>query len=109
MCMNAWMEVGKDLLAFAGVFLIIYQVGNALFKFTTPAVSLKKKIEEHERRLNNMDQYFKNDLERFKKIEAALNGLIQSNISMTNHMIDGNNTERMKQTRDDLIKLTEKV
>lgn len=107
--MDAWMEVGKDLLAVAGVILIIYQLGNALFKITTPAVSLKKQIEKHETRLNDMDVYFKNDLERFKVIEATLNGLLQSNVSMMNHMIDGNNIERMKKTRDDLVTLMKDI
>lgn len=107
--MDAWMEVGKDLLAVAGVILIIYQVGIAMFKITTPAVSLKKEIEKHGDRLDDMDVYFKNDLERFKAINATLNGLLQANVSMMNHMIDGNNTERMKKTRDDLVSLMKDI
>lgn len=100
-----WMNFGEGLLAVAGAILIIYNAGNALFKFTTPAISLKRKLEEHDRRLDAMDVYFKNDLERFENIDKTLEGILQANISMMNHMIDGNNTERMKQTRDELVRL----
>ena len=104
-----WIAFGEGCLAIAGAILIIYNAGNAIFKVTTPAISMKKKIEEHDRRLNDIDTYLKNDLDRFDRIEAALNGLIQSNISMTNHMIDGNNVEKMKQTRDQLIELMKEI
>ena len=100
-----WANFGEGCLAIAGVILILYNASNAIFKITTPAVSMKRKIEEHDRRLDAMDTYFKNDLERFKKIDETLEGILQANISMMNHMIDGNNTEKMKQTRDELVKL----
>ena len=100
-----WANFGEACLAIAGVILILYNAGNALFKITTPAVSMKKKIEEHDRRLDAMDQYFKNDLERFKRIDETLEGILQANISMMNHMIDGNHTEKMKETRDELVRL----
>ena len=104
-----WEAYGEALLALAGVILILYNAGNAIFKITTPAVSMKKKIEDHERRLNDMDGYFKNDLDRFSNISAALNGLVEANICMMNHMIDGNNTEDMKKTRNELIKLMKNI
>jgi len=100
-----WMNFGEGILAVAGVILILYNAGNALFKFTTPAISFKRKLEEHDRRLDAMDGYFKNDLDRFESIDKTLEGILQANISMMNHMIDGNDTERMKQTRDKLVEL----
>ena len=100
-----WASFGEGCLAIAGAILILYNAGNAIFRITTPAVSMKKKIEEHDRRLDDMDTYFKNDLERFKRIDETLEGILQANISMMNHMIDGNNTEKMKATRDELVRL----
>ena len=100
-----FMEFGKSILAIAGAVLILYNAGNVIFRITTPAVSMKRKIEEHDKKLQDMEGYFKNDLERFERIEAAMNGLIQADISIMNHMIDGNNTDRMKKTRDDLVEL----
>lgn len=100
-----WMNFGEGLLAVAGAILILYNASNAIFKITTPAVSMKRKIEEHDRRLDTMDEYFKNDLDRFQNIDKTLEGILQANISMMNHMIDGNDTERMKRTRDELVKL----
>ena len=100
-----WANFGEACLAIAGVILILYNAGNAIFKITTPAVSMKKKIEEHDKRLDTMDTYFKRDLERFVDIDKKLDGILQANISMMNHMIDGNHVEKMKETRDKLVEL----
>lgn len=49
-----------------------------------------KRLDEHEKKITN--------------IETEQKMLLRSNLAMMNHMIDGNHTNDLKQTRDDFEK-----
>ena len=86
--------------AIAGGIVLIGNAGAVLYKWIRPALQVKKDVEELDRRT-------KQDYEALQKIQASLErieskqrALIVSEVAVINHMIDGNNIEKMQETRD---------
>ena len=86
--------------AIAGGIVLIGNAGAVLYKWIRPARQVKKDVEELDRRT-------KQDYEALQKIQASLErieskqrALIVSEVAVINHMIDGNNIEKMQETRD---------
>lgn len=71
-----------------GIWLIVKEIKK-------PGSDLKKKVEEHDRLLNN-------DNNRLKDIEESNRMMLQSLLVIINHNITGNGIEKMKETRDQL-------
>ena len=80
-------------------------IGNAgamIYKWIRPAIMVKQKVEELDRRTVN-------DYEAIKKLQETIdrnNHVNQLHLTvmlrMLNHMIDGNGKEDMKDTRDEI-------
>lgn len=86
--------------AIAGGIVLIGNAGAVLYKWIRPALQVKKDVEELDRRT-------KQDYEALQKIQATLErieskqrALIVSEVAIINHMIDGNNVDKMQETRD---------
>lgn len=67
----------------------------SLFSFIKVVRSPIGRIEQNERDINAL----KKDLSSRKEIDRAVLNSLQA---ITNHMIDGNNTEKLKSSRDEL-------
>lgn len=86
--------------AIAGGIVLIGNAGAVLYKWIRPALKVKEDVAELDRRT-------KQDYEALQKIQASLDrieskqrALIVSEVEILNHMIDGNNTQKMQETRD---------
>ena len=86
----------------AGAVVLIGNAGAIIYKWIRPAIMVKQKVEELDRRTVN-------DFEALKEMRAAIERSDQVNqlhlnvmLKMLNHMIDGNGKEDMKKTRDDI-------
>lgn len=92
-------------LAIGGAIVLAGNVGAVIFKVIKPSLDIRKRVDELERR----DQL---DFERLQKLEENLQELqeltkanCKMQLVMIDHMIDGNNVEKMKKTRDDIIEM----
>lgn len=95
----------ETFLAWGGAVVLAGNVGAVIFKVIKPSLDIRKRVAELERR----DAL---DYERLQKLEEnlqALQELTRANckmqLVMIDHMIDGNNVEKMKKTRDDIIEM----
>lgn len=78
-------------------------------KFKEPNVLQDKRLDELETRLEKIDarlddhdQYFKNDLMRFEKLEEGNRIMQQCMLALLSHGIDGNDVESMQKAKKDL-------
>ena len=86
----------------AGGIVLIGNAGAMIYKWIRPAIMVKQKVEELDRRTVN-------DYEAIKKLQDTIERNNQVNqlhltvmLRMLNHMIDGNGKEEMKETRDEI-------
>lgn len=86
----------------AGAIVLIGNAGAMIYKWIRPALMVKQKVEELDRRTVN-------DFEAIKEMREAIERSDQVNqlhlnvmLKMLNHMIDGNGKEEMRKTRDDI-------
>jgi hypothetical protein len=86
----------------AGAVVLIGNAGAMIYKWIRPALMVKQKVEELDRRTVN-------DFEAIKEMREAIERSDQVNqlhlnvmLKMLNHMIDGNGKEEMRKTRDDI-------
>lgn len=88
--------------AIAGGIVLIGNAGAIIYKWIRPALQVKKDLEEMDRRTKADYEALKRIEEGLERIEQNQKSVIVSEIAILNHMIDGNNTEKMKETRDKL-------
>ena len=86
-----------------GAIVLAGNVGAVIFKVVKPSLDIRKRVDELER-------HDESDHERLQKLEESLQALqdltranYKMQLVMIDHMIDGNNVEKMKKTRDDII------
>lgn len=86
----------------AGAIVLIGNAGAMIYKWIRPAMLVKQKVEE-------LDKRTVNDYDAIKEIQATIERSNKINqlhlnvmLKMLNHMIDGNGKEEMKKTRDDI-------
>ena len=75
----------------------------ALYRWAKkPDINRDEKLKGHDEKLDN-DNRRLNDLERKQaETEEALQVLMKSMLALMNHSIDGNNTEELKNARDNM-------
>lgn len=92
----------QALLEFLGALTVLASGVKAIAYFLSPYKDTKKKIDEHEKRLNEHDRYFKNDKEQLELLTAITKESLKLQLSMANHTIDGNGIEKMKEVRQEI-------
>ena len=92
-----------------GAVVLVYK---GIHKLLEPINKIKDTLEEHDEKLESHDEAIKDLREKSAKDYEALGEIREMStlqtrctIDMMNHMIDGNHTETMKQTRDEAINL----
>ena len=80
------------LLAFAAALVTLSKGLDVLLRFTKPQRENRKRMERFER-------YLANDHARLEKAAFVHQVTLKTLILVLDHMIDGNNVEKMKQTR----------
>jgi disulfide oxidoreductase YuzD len=89
-------------LKFCGIIGIIATAAKGIVYFLTPYRETKKKIDEHEKRLNDHDTYLKNDKEKLESLTKLSKDSLRLQLAVVNHAIDGNGIERLRQVREDI-------
>lgn len=104
------MEISWELIAgICGGMVLLCTAGEKIYHIFKPAANWKKKVDSMETELKELRSYTDRDYEALKHNDEILKGICKGQITMMNHMIDGNHVEAMKKTRDDLLDLTNKI
>lgn len=101
-----------DLSTLAGVLggiVLLGNVGVVIGRWIKPAMDVKKTQEDNIRRIEELEKHEAKDLEKLDTLVDMCKANCLSNVSILNHMIDGNGVERMKKTRDDINELLIKL
>lgn len=61
-----------------------------------------KRLDDHEKRIDLHDEYFKNDLQRFSRIDAGNRVVQRALLALLSHNIDGNDIEPMRRAKQEL-------
>ena len=83
-----------------GLVVLIGNAGAYIYKVIRPALSVKEATQRHEDEIAQIKEHEKKDLEAIEELRTANRLQLRAMLSMINHMIDGNNVEAMKDTRD---------
>ena len=88
----------QELLAWGGAIVLAGNVGAVIYKVIKPSLDIKKKVEELER-------HDKRDFDTIKSLQELNKAQCKMLLVMIDHMIDGNNVEKMKETREQIIEI----
>lgn len=104
------MDITWELIAgVAGGMVLLFTAGEKIYHLFKPAANWKKKVDGMQAEINELRSFTDRDYAALEHIDEILKGIGKGQITMINHMIDGNNVEAMKKTRDDLLDLTNKI
>lgn len=92
-----------------GGVVLLCTAGEKIYHIFKPAADWKKKIDGLQGEVKELREHTNRDYEALQHIDEILKGIGKGQITMINHMIDGNNVDAMKKTRDDLLDLTNKI
>ena len=92
-----------------GGIVLLFTAGEKIYHIIKPAASWKKKVDSLQTEIKELQDHTNRDYEALQHIDEILKGIGKGQITMINHMIDGNNVDAMKKTRDDLLDLTNKI
>lgn len=95
--------------AIAGGIVLCGNVFLVIGRWIKPALDVKKVQEDNVRRIEELEKHEAKDLEKLDTLVDMCKANCLSNVSILNHMIDGNGVERMKKTRDDINELLIKL
>lgn len=95
----------ERLMAIGGAIVLRGNVASVLCKILKPVITTSKRIDQ-------LEEFAKNDNEKIKKLESQNKELKEMNIAIIkscyyilNHMITGNGVDKMTKTRDSLVDL----
>lgn len=90
----------ETVLGFLGGLVLVGNAGAVVYKWIRPALQINERVK-------NLEQHDKRDYETLNRIEKITQQIerqqrliMVSQVSTLNHMIDNNNVEDMKKTRD---------
>lgn len=92
-----------------GGIVLIITAAEKVYRIIRPATSWKKKVDAMETEIRELKAYTERDYAALQHIGEVLKGVGKGQVTMMNHMIEGNHVETMKKTRDDLMDLTNKI
>ncbi len=83
------------ILGVAGGVVVIFNAIKAILNLANPVMSLKTKIEKHDKMLDN-------DNKRLNSFEKSNNMLCKSMLALLEHEITGNSVERLKKVKTEM-------
>lgn len=95
-------EIISVILELFGLVAIVAAGVKGIIYLLTPYRQTKQKIEEHEKRLDEHEQYLKNDKEKLEALTQLSKDSLRLQLAMVNHAIDGNGIETMKRVREEI-------
>ena len=104
------MEISWELVAgVCGGIVLILTAAEKVYRTIRPAANWKKKVDAMEAEIKELKAYTERDYAALQHIEEVLKGVGKGQVTMMNHLIEGNQVETMKKTRDDLMDLMNKI
>lgn len=91
----------------AGIVTISAAAGvviSAVSKMRKPNEDQNKRLDEIEKRIDEHDKWFAADKHRLEGIEEGNRVTQRAILALLDHSIDGNNTQQMKDAKDELQK-----
>lgn len=85
-----------------GAIVLVGNVGAVIYKCIKPALQTREIIKDLQQQTSDIRRHEEKDLRRLEHMEEMSKLLCMSQVCIMNHMIDGNNVDKMKQTREDL-------
>lgn len=92
-----------------GGVVLLYNAGEKIYRIFKPAADWKKKVDRLQSEVEELRSYTDRDYDGLQHMLEMQKGIITGQITMMNHMIDGNGVEEMKKTREDLMNLRNKI
>lgn len=89
----------------AGAIVLLGNAGAIIFRWIRPALEVKKRVEDLERKSANDYQAILKLRQTVDKCEQVNKLHLTVLLNTVNHMIDGNGTDEFKKTRDDIVKM----
>jgi hypothetical protein len=80
-------------------------VGAIIYKWISPALRFKKTVEKNSAEIEKIQKHEQNDLRVISEMQELSKAQSHLMVAMINHMIDGNNVSKMKETRDKILEL----
>jgi thymidylate kinase len=91
-------------------------IAAAVTKAKAPDRSRDRELEEHEKRLDELEktrdefkEFFRSDSDRFIRLENDTRIYQRGLLALINHSIDGNNIRELEKCRDELTEVIYKV
>ncbi|NLH92406.1 MAG: hypothetical protein GX481_08175 [Atopobium sp.] len=91
-------------------------IAATVTKVKAPDRSRDKELEEHEKRINELEKtreefktFFRSDSDRFVRLESDTRIYQRGLLALINHSIDGNNISELEKCRDELTEVIYKV
>lgn len=88
----------ETVVAICGLIVLAGNVGAVIYKVIKPSMDIRSRVDL-------LEQHDKADYEHIQKLSELNNAQCKMLLVIIDHMIDGNNVDRMKKTRDHIIEL----
>ena len=95
--------------AVCGGIILLWNVGEKVYKIIKPAADWKKRVDDQQKELQEVRSFTDRDYKALEDIQEILKGVVASQIAIMDHMIEGNHTEAMKKTRNDMMDLMKRI
>ncbi len=93
----------QTILAFFGAVAVIGAGLKLIIEAFSPFRQIQKRIDEADKKLDNDNKRFKEIEADYKGLRETLNANSELLIQIADHLISGNDIDKLKQKRDDLI------
>lgn len=90
----------QTLLALASALVTLSTAFGVLKKFSKPRKKLELRIKACEDHMQKLDHYLENDYKKLSTAASVHKTVLEVLVLILDHMIDGNNVEKMKKTRE---------
>lgn len=97
------------LAAIGGGIVLAGNVGTAIYKWIKPAIDLKSDVTTLKQEMEEFKEHEKNDFKTLHHMQEMSKLQCRAMLCMMNHMIDGNNVDDMKETREKIQDLLIKL
>lgn len=90
----------ESLMVYGGAIVLLGNVINVLYRWLTPALNTKNRLRIMEEDIETLKKHETKDLETLEHLQEINKLQCQAMLCIINHMIDNNNIDTMKATRD---------
>lgn len=93
------LAIAAGIIAIGGAFAAIEHVAD---RVAAKSHRVADQVEEHERQLEKHAEHLDNDNRRLNDVEQSNKIIMRGMMNLMSHEIDGNHTEQLKKSRDEM-------